>query len=131
MKLITRDTDYAVRAILFFSRHREERLSVPLLEKELEVPRPFLRKILQMLNRKGILSSFRGAGGGFSLSVPANKISLADLMEIFQGPLKLNECMFRKRVCPNRSFCALRTKLCGIEKYVLLKLKSTNIGSLG
>jgi Rrf2 family protein len=130
MKLITRDTDYAIRALVSITDNKSERTSVSQLVKELKIPRPFLRKILQVLNKKGILASFKGPSGGFSLSVPADKISLLDLMEIFQGPLRLNECMFKKRVCPNRDFCQLRAKILGLEKYVFLKLKSTHISSL-
>ena len=130
MKLITRDTDYAVRAIISIASKNDTRVSVAQLVKELHIPRPFLRKILQVLNKEGLLTSYKGPDGGFSLSVKADKISLIDLMEIFQGPLSLNECMFKKKVCPNRSFCRLRHKVSGLEKYVFLKLKSINLGSL-
>jgi len=130
VKLITRDTDYAVRALVFIAGHKCERISVSRLVKELKIPRPFLRKILQILNKKNILTSYKGLNGGFVLGVPADKISLMSLMEIFQGPLRLNECMFKKRLCPNRSICALRAIVSGIEEKAFLKLKSTRISAL-
>ena len=84
MKLITRDTDYAVRALCYMAGTKRQMVSVPDLVKELKVPGPFLRKILQILNKKGVLRSSKGRGGGFMLAGAPKKIFLVDLMEIFQ-----------------------------------------------
>ena len=91
MKLITRDTDYALRAACFIAKQNSKIVPVSRMIKELKMPGPFLRKILQILNRKGILKSHKGQGGGFSLGVPPERIYLVKLAEIFQGPLKLND----------------------------------------
>ena len=130
MKLITRDTDYAIRALCFISQSKEKIVSVSSLVKELRIPQPFLRKILQVLNKKGILKSHKGVGGGFQLSTSANNIFLIDLIKTFQGPLSLNECFFKKKICPNRSICALKKKIDAIEKDMLRKLESISIASL-
>jgi Rrf2 family protein len=130
MKLITRDTDYALRAICFMAKTKEKVLSVGDLVRALKVPRPFLRKILQVLNKKGILKSYKGLGGGFKLAMPASRIFLVDLIEIFQGPFKLNECLLRKIACPSTKTCALRKKINRIESYVIKQLRSITIASL-
>ena len=111
MKLLTRDTDYAVRALCFIAKDKERVISVNELVKKLHVPRPFLRKVLQILHKKGILYSFKGQGGGFSLAMPPDKISITDLIKIFQASLKLNECMLKKKICPNRKTCSLKRKM--------------------
>ncbi len=130
MKLITRDTDYAVRALVFMARQKDGIVSVSKLVEELRIPRPFLRKILQVLNKKGILNSHKGAGGGFGLARPAKKILLEDLIEIYQGPFRLNECMFKKRACPERGICALKREIDNIERYVASGLRSIAIADL-
>jgi len=130
MKLITRNTDYSLRALCFIVKRRGKIISVRELVKELKTPRPFLRKILQILNRKKILRSYKGQGGGFSLAVAANKIYLLDLMEIFQGPLRLNECFLKKMVCPDKNSCGLRKKINDIERYVIKELRTITIASL-
>jgi Rrf2 family protein len=129
MKLITRDTDYALRAVCFIGKQKKM-VSVTELVSKLGIPRPFLRKILQALNKKGILKSYKGAGGGFLLARPAKEIFLVGLIEIFQGPLKLNECFFKKMACPKVKACALRKKISVIENYVIQELKSISIESL-
>lgn len=130
MKLITRDTDYAVRALCCIAKRKSEIVSVSNLVKKLKIPKPFLRKILQVLNRKGLLKSYKGKGGGFVLSRPANKILLTDLIKIFQGSLELSACIFKRSICPNIETCALRKKINVSEKFVISQLKSISVGSL-
>ena len=130
MKLITRDTDYAVRALSYIAQDELRMISAGDLFKKLKIPRPFLRKILQILQKKGILTSCKGKGGGFLLAVPADKIYLVDLIEIFQGPFQLNECLFKKRVCPSRKTCALRKKIRAIEENVVSQIQVITIASL-
>ena len=130
MKLLTRNTDYAVRAICSMAVKRGRVITVDGLVKELGVPRPFLRKILQILSKEGIVNSLRGAGGGFTLAIKPSKISLTDLIEIFQGPININECVFKKMACPNRSRCPLKVRIDRIERHVETELKSITIESL-
>lgn len=130
MKLITRDTDYALRALCFMFGKRGEIVSAGDLVKGLKIPRPFLRKILQILHKEGILLAYKGKGGGFLLAKSAEKISLLGLMEIFQGKFQLNECLFKKIVCPNIKKCALRKKVDKIERHVLKELRPVTVASL-
>jgi len=131
MKLITRNTDYAIRALCYIARQeKKEIVSVTRLNKVLKIPRPFLRKILQILNQSGLIHSYKGMGGGFSLAKAPKNISLTALMQIFQGPIRLNECFFKKSICPHIKTCILRKKITGIENYVLQELKSITIATL-
>jgi Rrf2 family protein len=130
MKLITRNTDYAVRALCFIAQSKKKKVTVEELVRVLEIPGPFLRKILQILNKKKLLKSYKGQNGGFSLTKLQDKILLTDLMKIFQGPLKLNECIFKKQVCPNIKTCKLKKKIDKIEKCVISELKSVSLAYL-
>ncbi|NQT95587.1 MAG: Rrf2 family transcriptional regulator [Candidatus Omnitrophica bacterium] len=130
MKLITRDTDYAVRAISFIAESKKDLVSADELVKKTRIPRPFLRKILQVLNKKKILKSHKGKGGGFSLAVSPRRIYLFELIKIFQGPFNLNKCTFKKQICPDMKTCPLRKKVTQIEKHVLSELKGITIASL-
>lgn len=130
MKLLARNTDYAVRAICYMARKKDKVVSVVELVKALKIPRPFLRKILQFLNKKGLLESHKGYCGGFRLMRSPNKIYLTELMEVFQGPFKLNKCFFKKEICPNRKSCWLKKKIDSIEEHVRSELKSITINSM-
>ena len=131
MKLINRETDYAVRALCCIAEKEGEGLvSAAKLVETLSIPRPFLRKILQTLNQKGILKSYKGVGGGFALERSPRDVHLTELIEIFQGPVEFNDCLFKKKICPNRSSCPLRARIQKIEKGVISKLKGVTIASL-
>jgi len=130
MKLITRDTDYAIRALCFIAKCEKEIVPVSELNRNLRIPGPFLRKILQILNKKRLLRSYKGKGGGFMLTLAPNKIFLADLIEIFQGSLKLNECIFKKRICPDIKICKLKKRIDAIQKYVISELRDITLASL-
>jgi Rrf2 family protein len=96
----------------------------------LKIPYPFLRSILQTLNAKGILTSFKGKGGGFALARSPEKIYLTDLIKILQGPVNLAECVFRSNVCPGIRTCRLRKILLRLQKAVVAELKSVTLASL-
>jgi Rrf2 family protein len=130
MKLLTRDTDYAVRALSLIARNKVEITSVSDLTLALSIPRPFLRKILQVLQKKGVLVSFKGKGGGFQLAMPPDQIYLTDIMEAFQGPMKLSECLFRKKICPHVRSCLLKSKIDAIQKYVSQELRNLTLSQL-
>ena len=130
MRLITRNADYAIRALCFIARAGNKTVSVTQLVKRLNVPRPFLRKVLQILNRSALLLSHKGKGGGFELARDPERIRVTDILEIFQGPLKLNECLLKKKKCPNRDVCPLKKKIDRIEAQALKELRAITIGSL-
>jgi Rrf2 family protein len=130
MKLITRDTDYALRALSFIAKAKDEIVSASDLVESLAIPKPFLRKSLQLLNKKGILVSYKGLGGGFKLKVRPKALLLVDLIGIFQGPFRLNECFFKKRPCPQKSICRLKKRIDKIERYVASQLRDITLEDL-
>lgn len=130
MKLITRDTDYAVKSLVFIAKSKKDIVPVSTLVRKLKMPRPFLRRILQELNKNGIVKSYKGLGGGFQLALSPEEIFLTDIIKVFQGPARLNECIFRKKICSDMSSCILRMKIDDIERQVISALNSINISSL-
>ena len=129
MKLITRNTDYAIRALCYISKHKSV-VTVEELVKKLGVPRSFMRKILQQLNKEKILESFKGQRGGFKLKALPEKTYMIEIMRIFQGQVELNGCFLKKNVCPNKGKCVLRKKIRLIEENVFKQLKEITIASL-
>ena len=131
MKLLTRDTDYAVRTLGCIAAAKENTVTVTDIAKKLNMPRSFLRKILQMLSNKELLKSFKGAGGGFSLAVEPEEITIFSIIEIFQGPFQLMEHVFRGKECPEiKKDCPLKKKMDKIEEELIIKLKSITITDL-
>ena len=131
MKLITRETDYAVRILACLAGKGGKSLcSVTLLQRESGIPRPFLRRITLALCRAGILNSARGKNGGVSLAIPPSRIRLTDLIGIFQGEVSVSNCLFRKKVCPSRKTCVLRKKLRNVEEILKREFSDITLESI-
>jgi FeS assembly SUF system regulator len=85
--------DYAVVLMTAAARRPEgARLSATELAQDTGVPLPTAQKLMGQLAGCGLLSSVRGAGGGFTLSRAAADISLADIVEAVEGPIALTQC---------------------------------------
>ncbi len=130
MKLLTRDTDYAIRAVTCIAANHGEIHNVGELTGKLDIPRPFLRKIMQIMQHNGILESIRGKTGGFRLVADPSKISVLNLIEIFQGPFQMDQHIFKKKVCPRVKICVLKKKLDKIEASVKKELNTITMTSL-
>lgn len=118
MKVITKNTDYAIRALVALSRHNGDFLSAKEIAERQDIPYEFLRKILNQLIKKDLVVSREGGLGGFHLKVAPSKIKLSDVITIFQGNIQISQCMFRQKICPQRSSCLLRKNILRIEQKV-------------
>lgn len=132
MRILKKEVDYSVRALTFIVR--SGRSARPVTAKDLyssiKAPRPFLRKILQELSKEKILFSSKGRGGGFRLSVPPDRVTLSRLARVFGGKRKPGSCHFGEETCPNRSFCALKSRMEEIEKRISSELEKTTLEDL-
>jgi Rrf2 family protein len=83
---VTAKDDYAIRALLTLASTNES-LSAEHLAHEQGLPSKFLGAILSELRRGGLVTSQRGAEGGFRLARPANEITIADVLRVLGGPI--------------------------------------------
>jgi Rrf2 family protein len=130
IKLLKKDTDYAVKTLLYLAERGDDRVSAAELSRKLRIPYPFLRTILQTLNTAGILSSFKGQGGGFALALPPAEVYLADVIKALQGPISLAECIFRSKVCPGIRTCPLRKITVRLEENLVAELKPITLAGM-
>lgn len=99
-------TKYAILALEELAR-RGEPASVPEIASALDIPQAYLRKLVPLLARAGILRTQRGRGGGVSLARPAEMISLREIIETVEGPTTLQDCPFELTPCPGDPRCPL------------------------
>ena len=101
--------DYAVVLMTAAARRQAgERLSATELSGETGVPLPTTQKLMGQLAGAGLLSSSRGAAGGFSLSRPATEISLADIVEAVEGPIAMTVCSEGRTDCALDAHCRVK-----------------------
>ena len=134
MKFITRDTDYALRALVFMAglsaNGGRKIITVDEIVDGQRLPKRFLRRILQRLAKNKILSSYKGQDGGFSFLKEPSEIGFVDILEIFQGGIDFTNCQLRGKECRDIDDCPLRRRLRDVNLLVADKLKEITIASL-
>ncbi|HET7575524.1 MAG TPA: Rrf2 family transcriptional regulator [Sphingomicrobium sp.] len=101
--------DYAVVLMTAAARFPAgERLSATELSVDTGVPLPTTQKLMGQLAAAGLLSSVRGAGGGFSLARPAARITLADVIEAVEGPIAMTVCTEGRTDCALDAHCRVK-----------------------
>jgi len=106
MLQLTRDGEYAVRAVVFLAGQPEGKVSlINEISEVQEVPKSYLSKIMQHLTRAGLVKSRRGARGGFMLARPAGSRTLREAIEAVEGPIFLNVCLIKKGECHRDDLC--------------------------
>lgn len=130
MNIFSRSTDYAIRALIYMSKDEDRIVSTADLDRDLALPRPFMRKTLQTLQKAGYLSSVKGHNGGFKLEAEPEKVRLLDLMTIFQGGISLGDCLFKKKVCSCIKSCPLHKEIKKVESVVVDRFKNVTLADL-
>lgn len=130
MKLLTKNTDYAVRSLRFLAKNQGKFSSTAEIAKGEHIPLPFLRRVIQELVSSGYVRSKEGTGGGYELVRDPGKIYLVKLIQQFQGNVDLSNCICQKTLCENNKDCVLRKKIMNLQAAVTRELETIRISDL-
>ncbi len=128
--LVTRQTDYAVRCVLYLAKDEDQVSSVSEVSRKMHIPKTFLAKIFQKLVRAGLVTSVRGGNGGFRLAKRPGEITLLDIMHVFQGPAAINDCAVEGRKCRLSATCGVHPVWIEIREEVNKRLREKTIADL-
>jgi Rrf2 family protein len=122
---ITRQADYAVRAVLYLAQLGEEqRAATSQIAEDQQIPPSFLAKIVSQLSVAGLLQTSRGARGGVSLARSPEEISLLEVVEAIDGPILLNECV-GNGACNFGDDCPMKPIWCDAQSELVERLRNT------
>src|SRR5262245_54839277 len=128
---ITRQADYAIRAILYLAQLKPgAQASTAQIAREQHIPLTFLAKIMSQLSASGVVRATRGAHGGVALARGPEEISLLDIVETIDGPIMLNDCTLNPRTCELSEQCAVRVVWCETRADLVKRLGQTTFGKL-
>jgi Rrf2 family protein len=133
MLKINRQTDYAVRVVLALAKSGEgARLSSADVQKEMLIPKAFMGRIVAQLSKAGLINTFPGRDGGLSLPRHPSQITLKDVVELFEGPVLLSECMQVKGEddCPFQSHCPVSPKWGRVQVAMMREMASITFEAL-
>lgn len=90
---LNRLTDYAV-VVMTQMAQRDKRVSTaPQIAQNTGVPLPTVSKLLNALAHSDLITSHRGASGGYSLSRAPESVTVAEIIEALEGPIALTACV--------------------------------------
>jgi len=124
---ITRQADYALRAMLYLTRMGpNQRSATSQIADEQRIPPSFLAKIISQLSIAGLIHTSRGARGGVTLARDPEDISILEVVEAIDGPIALNECTHDPASCVFGEECPIRPLWCDTQSELVERLRTTN-----
>ena len=119
MDIIRRNTDYALRATVELAgRFGGEPVATKDLALRCDIPYQLACKLLQRLNKARVVKSIMGPEGGFALFKNPSKITVRQVVEAVQGPVRLNRCLLNKKLCRLSSNCTISPELGRLQKKI-------------
>lgn len=108
--MLSNTCKYAIRAVIYLAINKgdEKKIGIKEISKELDIPTPFLGKILQSLAKHKLLTSTKGPHGGFGFARPVEEITLFDIVEIIDGCDLFENCLIGMHRCNSNENDALR-----------------------
>jgi Rrf2 family iron-sulfur cluster assembly transcriptional regulator len=130
--MITRETDYAIRALFYLAQHEGGGVvSASVLAETMSIPYRFLRRILGRLVEKGLLTSVRGKQGGLQLAKPPEQVSILDVVAAMDpNAVALNLCTVDPAACTRSTYCVVYDELCRIQAVVNAELAVLSLKTL-
>lgn len=119
MDIVRRNTDYAVRLMVHLARrYGNGPVSTRIAASEEHVSYQLACKLMQSLQKAGLLNSSMGPKGGFRLARAPSEVSLLEVIEAIQGPISVNRCVLIPKICSQYRHCSVRGKLADLQKSI-------------
>jgi Rrf2 family protein len=133
MLRINRQTDYAVRVVLSLAiKGQAARISSSVIQREMQIPKAFMARIVAQLAQAGLVLTFPGRDGGLSLPCPPEEINLLQVVEAFEGKLLLSDCLQPNGEddCPFVERCPVRSKWGRVQLAMAREMASIHFNEL-
>ncbi len=130
--MFSKSAKYAIKAVIYLALRTDEQKKVLVrdMHREVNVSESYLAKLLQDLSRHGIISSAKGRGGGFYLSMENRRHTLMEVVKVIDGEDAILSCALGIRSCDAQNPCVVH-HLIGPSKMDLNRvLESTTLQAL-
>lgn len=131
MDVLRRNTDYALRAIVNLAAHYgNEPVSTRTIAVEEDISYQLACKLMQKLQKAGLVKSCMGPKGGFRLTREPSMTNVLEVVEAIQGPISLNRCLLSVNACPKQKGCTVRARLVGLQECIYGYLSGIKLDEL-
>ncbi len=130
---VSKSTRYALYAAAEMAVAGQAPTTVSAVAARYRIPEGALAKVFQQLVRAGLASGTRGVGGGYRLSRPASKITVLDVMHVFERQRHPGGCVLHDRPdtpCPTSSACSVQWLFREVDELVQSTYESVTLQTL-
>src|SRR3546814_23738 len=128
---ISKIIDYGTLVLTHMASRPERMFSASDLASTLGLGQPTVSKILKLLGQHELVTSSRGARGGYVLSRPASQISVADIIDALEEqPFGLTECTDLPGACSVEAGCHIRSNWQRINAIVRHTLEEVSVADM-
>jgi FeS assembly SUF system regulator len=106
MLRISKLTDYGTMVLACLAARPGQRYTATAVAERTRLGLPTVSKLLKSFHRAGLVTSVRGAHGGYQLARPATGISAAEIIDAIEGPVAITECSGDHGACDLETFCS-------------------------
>ncbi|MBO3115916.1 Rrf2 family transcriptional regulator [Winogradskyella sp. DF17] len=130
--MISKASKYAIRAVLYLAQKSEinNKIGAKAIAEEIQVPHPFLAKLLRDLATKNIITSTKGPTGGFYLSETNRKENIWNIIENIDGSIKFEQCFLGLSACDDKNPCPVHHLAAKFKTEILNLFKHKSIDDL-
>lgn len=129
--LYSHTSELAIRAVLYLALQPPGQLSpIHTIAKGTGLSQPYLAKILRRLIQARVVRAFRGPGGGVELGRAPEEISLWQVKEAMEGPLRQERCVLGPHACSPLTPCALHERWSPLRAEVRHLLEETTVAAV-
>ena len=126
----SRKTDYGIHALMILAKKDGEELSVNDLAEMENVSTSYLAKVMQDLSNHNIVSSSEGKQGGYTLNLPPEEITMAQITDIFETDKGVFDCVDDLHGCKIRDRCKIHAVFWEAYQKMLVELEKTTIADI-
>lgn len=124
-------TDYAVVILADMAERKTAQTSASMIAQSTKLPEPTVSKVLKLLARQNIVSSMRGASGGYTLNKTPDQITMALVITATDGPIALTACVDQSSECCDRSgHCSIKGQWNPINKAMISALENVSLSQM-
>jgi len=106
MLRISKLTDYGTMVLACLAARPGDRYTATSVAERTRLGLPTVSKLLKSFHRAGLVTSVRGARGGYQLARPAAGISAAAIIDAIEGPVAITECSGDHSACDLENVCS-------------------------
>jgi Rrf2 family protein len=129
--VLGRKGDYTVRAMVHLARHiGKRRQKAREVAAAMEIPPRYAPQILANLVSAGLVNATAGPEGGYELSRAPSEISLLQVVETAEGPIRLERCVLNGGSCDWRTVCPVHEVWSRAQDRLIEELAATSFADL-